>query len=76
MQVAVSNVNEQFHAQDEAEGYNYGYSNGLSSKQEVRDADGTVRGAYSFVDANGVLQEVRYIADPVEGFKVISTNGP
>jgi len=72
----VSNVNEQFHAQDESEGYNYGYSNGLSSKQEVRDSDGTVRGAYSYVDANGILQEVQYIADPVHGFKVVGTNIP
>ena len=62
--------------QDESEGYNYGYSNGLSSKQEVRDSDGTVRGAYSYVDANGILQEVQYIADPVHGFKVVGTNIP
>merc|ERR1712008_107343 len=72
----VSNVNKQFHAQDEFEGYNYGYSNALSSKQEVRDSDGTVRGAYSYVDANGILQEVQYIDDPVHGFKVIGTNIP
>ena len=33
--------------------------------------DGTTRGFYSYVDANGDLQRVDYIADPVNGYQVL-----
>ena len=36
---------------------------------------GIVRGTYSYVDANGILQTVNYISD-AEGFKVAATNLP
>ena len=36
---------------------------------------GIVRGTYSYVDANGVLQTVNYVSD-AEGFKVAATNLP
>ncbi len=65
----------QFQAQDEAGQYNYGYSSQLSSKQETKAADGVVRGSYSYVDANGVVQKVDYISD-VLGFRVVGTNVP
>ena len=36
---------------------------------------GIVRGTYSYVDANGILQTVNYVSD-AEGFKVAATNLP
>merc|ERR1711935_633743 len=68
-------THSQFHGQDELGGYNYGYSNANSAKQEFKTADGIVRGTYSYVDANGILQTVNYISD-AEGFKVAATNLP
>lgn len=65
----------QFHAQDEIGQYNYGYTNQDSSKSEFKTADGVVQGAYSYVDANGVLQSVQYISDAL-GFRVAATNLP
>merc|ERR1712110_1054436 len=49
-------ANSQYHAQDDLEQYNYGYSNPLSTKQELKTADGVTRGSYSYVDANGLVQ--------------------
>ena len=46
----------QYHSQDDFGQYSYGYSNEDSFKNEQRTADGTVRGSYSYVDANGKLQ--------------------
>merc|ERR1719245_2347908 len=39
-------------------------SSALVTKTESRDAFGVTRGSYQYVDANGVLQTVNYIADP------------
>jgi hypothetical protein len=36
---------------------------------------GVVRGAYSYVDSNGIVQSVNYIADAL-GFRVGATNLP
>ena len=47
-----------------------------SAKQEVHTPDGVTRGSYSYVDANGLLQRVDYIADPINGFRVAGTNIP
>ena len=65
----------QFHAQDEVGQYNYGYSNQDSAKSEVKTADGVVRGSYSYVDANGIIQTTNYISDAL-GFRVAATNLP
>ena len=65
----------QFHAQDEFGQYNYGYSDENSVKQELKTADGVVRGSYSYVDSDGLLQTVNYIADAL-GFRVGATNLP
>ena len=46
----------------------------MSSKQETRN-NGVVTGEYSYVDANGVLQTVKYISDE-NGFRVQATNLP
>jgi len=71
----VSNEGSQYHAQDDFGQYSFGYSDSNSVKQEVKTADGVIRGAYSYVDSNGILQTVNYIADAL-GFRVGATNLP
>merc|ERR1712018_309095 len=66
----------QFHAQDEFGQFSFGHQDINSAKVESRDAFGNVRGSYQYVDANGILQTVNYIADPVNGFRVEATNLP
>merc|ERR1711970_1382310 len=66
----------QFHAQDEFGQFSFGYENINSAKTETKDAFGVTRGSYQYVDANGVLQTVNYVADPVNGFRVAGTNIP
>merc|ERR1712165_247877 len=66
----------QFHAQDEFGQSSFGYENINSAKTETKDAFGVTRGSYQYVDANGILQTVNYIADPVNGFRVAGTNIP
>ncbi|KOX67471.1 Cuticle protein 6, partial [Melipona quadrifasciata] len=53
----------------------YSYAGGPSAKEEVKDADGVLRGSYSYVDANGILQSAFYVADE-NGFRVAATNIP
>merc|ERR1711892_501558 len=53
----------QYHAQDVAGQYSFGYNDPNSVRQEVKTADGVVRGAYRYIDTNGVVQTVEYIAD-------------
>merc|ERR1712007_253811 len=65
----------QYHAQDDAGQYSFGYNDGSSVKQEIKTADGVVRGAYSYVDSDGIVQNVNYIADAL-GFRVGATNLP
>merc|ERR1712107_415635 len=62
-------VGSQFHAQDEFGNLNYGYSNLNSAKAEAGNTYGGVSCGYSYVDANGVLQQVQYVADAA-GFRV------
>jgi hypothetical protein len=57
-------------------GYTFGYNGLLSSRQETKDAHGITHGGYSYVDANGILQSVRYTADAIHGFRVAATNLP
>merc|ERR1712012_1254886 len=71
----VDAANNQFHAQDDYGQFNYGYSNGHSTKQELKTADGVTRGSYSYVDANGIVQTVNYLSDAL-GFRVAATNLP
>jgi hypothetical protein len=65
----------QYSAQDEFGNINYGYSNINSAKHEVGNTYGGVTGSYSYVDANGLLQTVNYVADGL-GFRVAGTNIP
>ncbi|ROT77573.1 Cuticle protein 6 [Penaeus vannamei] len=69
-------VLSQFHSQNELGGYEYGYEGGPSAKHEVRTPDGVTRGSYSYVDANGELQTVSYVADDLHGFRVLASNLP
>jgi len=71
----IATAASQFHAQDELGQYNYGYTNQDSSKSEFKSADGVVQGAYSYIDANGVLQSVQYVSDAL-GFRVAASNLP
>ncbi|VVC36376.1 Insect cuticle protein [Cinara cedri] len=73
---AYSPVNSQYHSQDEFGQYSYGYNSGSSSKAEVKTIDGVTRGGYSYVDANGLVQQYHYVSDPVNGFRVTGTNLP
>merc|ERR1712110_444754 len=68
-------ANSQYHAQDDLEQYNYGYSNPLTKQEELKTADGVTRGSYSYVDANGLVQTVNYLSDAM-GFRVAATNLP
>uniref|UniRef100_A0A1B0CQL7 Putative cuticle protein 6-like zootermopsis nevadensis n=1 Tax=Lutzomyia longipalpis TaxID=7200 RepID=A0A1B0CQL7_LUTLO len=61
---------------DELGQYSYGYSGGPSAKTETKTFDGITRGAYSYIDANGLLQSVEYTADPIHGFRAAATNLP
>lgn len=72
---AVPAVPSQYHAQDEDGQYNYGYSGPNSAKEEVRSADGSVKGSYSYVDGNGLVQSVNYVSDAL-GFRASGTNFP
>lgn len=71
----ITPVQQQYHSQDELGQYAYGYSDPLSTKQEVRSLDGVTRGSYSYRDANDILQTVDYTADD-SGFHVAATNLP
>merc|ERR1712142_1205515 len=73
--VAPTTRTSQFHAQDEFGQYNFGYAGGPSSRNEVRDAFGVVRGSYNYIDANGEVQTTSYVADAL-GFRVAATNLP
>merc|ERR1719341_2635724 len=72
---AVDATGSQYHAQDDFGQYSFGYNDPNSVRQEVKTADGVVRGAYRYVDTSGVVQTVEYIADAA-GFRVAGTNLP
>ena len=65
----------QYHAQDEFGQYNFGYSDPNSARTETKTADGVVRGSYNYIDSEGRIQTVHYIADAL-GFRVAATNLP
>jgi hypothetical protein len=69
-------VSSQYQAHDGHGGFSYGYSDPLSQKHEARDAHGITHGKYSYVDAHGHTQTVKYTADPIHGFQAEGTNFP
>merc|ERR1712115_18380 len=66
----------QFHAQDEFGQFSFGHAGGPLARTEARNAYGVTTDSYQYVDANGLLQTVNYVADPVNGFRVAGTNPP
>merc|ERR1712080_786737 len=68
-------VGSQYHAQDECSNLNYGYSNLNSAKAEAGNTYGGVNGGYSYVDANGLLQQVQDVAEAA-GFRVADSRLP
>lgn len=42
------------------------------SKSEIRESDGTIRGAYTFIDEFGKMHQIEYIAGANRGFEVLS----
>merc|ERR1712029_756444 len=65
----------QFHAQDEFGNLQYGYNNINSVKHEVGNTYGGVSGGYSYVDADGAVQTVQYVADAA-GFRTVDSRLP
>ena len=63
-------------AQDEFGQFSFGHAGGPSARTEARNAYGVTTGSYQYIDANGLLQTVNYVADPVNGFQVAGTNLP
>ncbi|RZC33620.1 Chitin bind 4 domain containing protein [Asbolus verrucosus] len=57
-------------SQDTAGNYRIAINLDGQSRLEQGNADGTVSGSYSFVDANGVLRNVQYTAGP-DGFRAV-----
>ena len=73
--VPASPIQTQYHAQDEYGQYKFGFADPNSARTEVKTADGTVRGHYNYVDDQGKIQTVHYIADHL-GFRTVSSNLP
>nr|ABU41063.1 putative cuticle protein [Lepeophtheirus salmonis] len=68
-------ASSQFHSQDEFGNLKFGYSNINSAKHEHGNTYGGVAGRYQYVDANGVLQSVSYVADGL-GFRTVDSRLP
>ncbi|XP_067005229.2 testis-specific gene A8 protein isoform X1 [Anabrus simplex] len=66
-------VSSQFRAQDELGQFTFATAGDNQARTEIATLDGAVRGAYSYVDANGKLINVLYHADD-QGFRVIGAN--
>merc|ERR1712088_733589 len=68
-------LSSQFAAGDEFGNTQYGYSNWASSKHEVGNGFGQKTGSYQYVDPNGELQTVTYVADEF-GFRTEDSTLP
>jgi hypothetical protein len=55
--------------------YNFGYQDPNSARTETKTADGVVRGSYNYIDSDGIIQTVHYIADAL-GFRAAGTTIP
>ncbi|XP_008560043.1 uncharacterized protein LOC103580158 [Microplitis demolitor] len=62
--------------QDSLGQYSFGYSAPGSARSEVGSADGSTRGAFSYVDGSGVVQTAKYTADGENGFRIEASNLP
>ncbi|XP_026479743.1 cuticle protein 6-like [Ctenocephalides felis] len=72
---SLAGYSQQYQSQDGHGSYAYGYADPNSQKTEHRSHDGTTHGEYSYVDGDGKLQAVKYVADHA-GFHVAGTNLP
>ncbi|CAG7817717.1 unnamed protein product [Allacma fusca] len=68
----------QFQVRNTQDGsYHFGYDTGTdydhSYREETRDANGRVEGRYGYIDPNGILRTVEYIADE-KGFRTRSAD--
>jgi len=61
----------QYRSQDELGAYAFGYHGGPSSRAEVRDHFGIVRGAYNLIGADGEVQRVQYVSDAL-GYRLLT----
>ncbi|CAH1370613.1 unnamed protein product [Tenebrio molitor] len=61
--------------QDGTSRQGFSYNAGNVVREESRDPDGVTRGFYDYLDPNGIIQHVEYIADS-KGFRVRATNLP
>merc|ERR1712166_632596 len=68
-------LSSQFAAGDEFGNTQYGYSNWASSKHEVGNGFGQKTGSYQYVDPNGELQTITYVADEF-GFRTEDSRLP
>jgi len=68
-------VSSQFAAGDEFGNTQYGYSDINSAKHEVGNVHNGVSGSYQYVDSNGQLQTVTYVADAL-GFRTQDSRLP
>merc|ERR1712158_146813 len=73
--VPVAPLAHQHHAQDEFGNLAYGYVDHNSAKHESGNGAIGVTGSYQYVDANGKLQTVNYVADAL-GFRVADSRLP
>lgn len=69
-------IHSLYHSQDINGYYSYGYATPSITSNEIRTPDLVTKGGYSYIDPNGVLQSVQYVADPIHGFRVAATNLP
>ncbi|KAH8259469.1 hypothetical protein KR026_005055 [Drosophila bipectinata] len=75
--LGIQRQSNRYQEQDTARAfYSYGYSDDNAARAEYSSRDGTSRGFYSYVDANGKLQTVRYEANGAQGFKAEASNQP
>ncbi|XP_055842396.1 cuticle protein-like [Episyrphus balteatus] len=67
--------NDFSHINDQGE-YHFGFNDGHQARHEERSAEGVVRGAYRYIDANGEVQTVTYTADKHNGFLASGSSIP
>ncbi|KAJ9583598.1 hypothetical protein L9F63_022071 [Diploptera punctata] len=63
----------QYHAQDTLGQFAFHHAGDNQVRTETKSVDGSVRGLYGYVDPNGKLINVHYVADD-NGFRVIGAN--
>merc|ERR1719411_2292024 len=73
--VPVAPLAHQHHAQDEFGNLAYGYVDHNSAKHESGNGNIGVTGSYQYVDPEGKLQTVQYVADAL-GFRVADSRLP